>query len=129
MGGGPHFELSRAGWAFRANWKRLTGSAEGGEQALVIGQHNLREDDVNWCELGWNWCEGKSEATSQRRCALSIGRHYRPAMSVRVAINAPERPTKPLVAAGADDVPLGNWQSLAARRSGGLLMTMRLAFY
>ena len=110
------------GWAFRANWKRLTASVDGGEQTLVIGQHILREDDVNWCE-------GKNEATSQRGCALSIGRHYRPAMSVWVAINAPKMPSKSLVAAGADDVPLGNWQSLAARRSGGPLMTMRLAFY
>ena len=81
------------GWAFRANWKRLTASVEGGEETLVIGQHILREDDVNWRELGWIWCEGKNEATSQRRCALSIGRHYRPAMSVRVAITAPKMPT------------------------------------
>ena len=81
------------GRAFRANWKRLTASVEGGEKTLAIGQHILREDDVNWRELGWIWCEGKNEATSQRRCALSIGRHYRPAMSVRVAITAPKMPS------------------------------------
>ena len=82
------------GWAFRANWKRLTACVDGGEQTLVIGQHIPREEDVEWCELGWNWCEEKDEATSQRRSALSIGRHYRPAMSVRVAINAPKIPRK-----------------------------------
>lgn len=66
------------GWGFRANWKRLTASVGGGEQPLVVGQHILREEDVNWCELGWVWCVRKNEATSHRRRVLSIGRHYRP---------------------------------------------------